>query len=146
MKREKWIILLVLCIFIIGISVGSATASHTFKASGCKYKMSTKTYNKMKHNAKKEADKMSKTLGHKTSAYDSKFVKATKYKKVYIASNGKLNKKYVKKTIKMAKKGWKYVKTVGKGKTGYQLYKKKVTMKCKVEYYDGHYSAYAIVF
>lgn len=144
--KKKILLLIILSIFIVGMVMGAASASHTFKDKGYKYKMSDSKYNKMKKNAKKEAKKRSKMLGHKTSAYDSKHVKVTKTSKVYIAKNGKLNKKYIKQTFKKAKKGWKYIKTVDKGKTGYQIYKKTAHMNCKVEYYNGKYYSYGVVY
>lgn len=146
MKYKKMIIILVLLIFTIGMTIGAASASHTFKDKGYKYKMSDSKYNKMKKNAKKHAKKMSKILGHPTSAYDSKHVKVSKTSKVWITKNGKLNKKYPKQTLNKAKKGWKYIKTVGKGKTAYQIYKKYAHMNCKVEYYKGHYYSYGVAY
>ena len=126
--------------------MGTASASHTFKDKGYKYKMSDSKYNKMKKNAKKQAKKMSKILGHPTSAYDHKIVKVSKKSKVYIAKNGKLNKKYPKQTIKKIKTGWKYIKTVSNSKTGYQIYKKTAHMNCKVIYYKGKYMSYGVAY
>ena len=146
MKYKRMIIILILLIFAVGMMMGAASASHTFKDKGYKYKISDSEYNKMKKNAKKQAKKMSKILGHPTSAYDHKMVKVSKKSKVYIAKNGKLNKKYPKQTINKIKKGWKYIKTVGNRKTGYQIYKKTAHMNCKVEYYKGRYMSYGVVF
>lgn len=146
MNKKKILLAIIVSIFLVGMIIGTASASHTFKDKGYKYKISDSEYNKMKKNAKKQAKKMSKILGHPTSAYDHKMVKVSKKSKVYIAKNGKLNKKYPKQTINKIKKGWKYIKTVGNRKTGYQIYKKTAHMNCKVEYYKGRYMSYGVVF
>ena len=64
--KKKILLLIILSIFIVGMVMGAASASHTFKDKGYKYKMSDSKYNKMKKNAKKEAKKRSKMLGHIT--------------------------------------------------------------------------------
>ena len=139
-------IILVLLIFTVGMVMGAASASHTFKDKGYKHKISDKEYKKMKKNAKTHAKKMSKLLGHPTSAYDSKHVKVSKKSKVYIAKNGKLNKNYPKQTLKKIRTGWKYIKTVSKRQTGYQIYKKTAHMNCKVIYYNGKYMSYGVAY
>ena len=147
MNKKKILLTIILSIFIVGMVMGVASASYTFKDKGYKYKISDSKYNKMKKYAKKEAEKRSKLLGHPTSAYDSKHVKVSKTSKVYIAKNGKINKKYPKQTMQKPKKGWKYVKTVGQGsRTGYQLYKKTAHMNCKVEYYKGKFMSYGVAY
>ena len=106
--------------------------------------MSDSKYNKMKKNAKKGAQRMTKELGHPCSSYDNKIVKVTKTTKVYVYKNGKLNKKYPKQTMKLRKNGWKYTTTEVHGKNEYQIYKKTGHMNCKVEYYKGNYEIYCM--
>ena len=45
-----------------------------------------------------------------------------------------------------AKNGWKYIKTVDQGRTGYQLYKKTAHMNCKVIYFNGRYMSYGVAY
>ena len=128
------------------MTLAPATASHTFKDQGYKYKMSTKDYNKYKKAAKKQAKQMSKQLGHAAVGYSGKMVKVSKTSKVYFVKNKVMNKNYSKQTMNKQKNGWKYIKTVRKGNTVYQVYKKSAKMNCKIEYYNGHYDSYGVVF
>ena len=146
MNKKKILLAIIVSIFLVGMIIGTASASHTFKDKGYKYKISNSKYNKMKQDAKKEAEKRSKLLGHQSSAYASKHVKVSKTSKLYIAKNGKINKKYPKQTMNKAKNGWKYIKTVNQGRTGYQLYKKTAHMNCKVIYFNGRYMSYGVAY
>ena len=52
MNKRKILVILILLIFTVGMVMGSASASHTFKKGKYKVKVSDKTYNKIKKGKK----------------------------------------------------------------------------------------------
>lgn len=86
MKKRKILILVVLTIFVIGMTMSSVSASHTFKLGKYKGKLSDKKYKQLK-NANKKGKykrfvvKTGKYKTHKIPKYKKK--KVTKYKWKY---------------------------------------------------------------
>ncbi|MEE1133900.1 MAG: hypothetical protein UHW60_03955 [Methanobrevibacter sp.] len=134
MNKKKFLIILILLIFTVGMVMGSASASHTFKDKGYKYKMSTKEVKKLKKYAKKNG----RCYTH---------VKVSKTKNKYSYEKLKVGKKYTYdgkfKVLKLVK----VIKGKGVGDGGY-LYKIKQygKMNCAVQYYKGKYSYHATAY
>lgn len=55
MNKKKILLAIIVSIFLVGMIMGAASASHTFKDKGYKYKISNSKYNKMKQDAKKRS-------------------------------------------------------------------------------------------
>ena len=64
MKYKRMIIMIILLIFTVGMIMGTASASHTFKADGYKYKMSDKKFKVMKKHAKKHGSSLKKVKAY----------------------------------------------------------------------------------
>ncbi len=114
---------------------GSASASHTFKDKGYKYKMSTKEVNKLKKSAKKN-----------TRAY--KHVKVSK-----LVKKDSLEKVTKKQFLKAQKTGatpygknYQFVSCKKCGSHYKVTLKRTAKMNCGVEYYKGKYSYYATAY
>ena len=129
------VIILILLIFAVGMIMGTASASHTFKADGYKYKMSDKKFKAMKKHAKKYGSSVKKVKGSKVMYWTS--IEKLKIGKTYNWGDGVKVK--VLKFIK-AFKGNKY------GGGGYKYKAKQmVRMDCWVDYLNGKYYYSAIV-
>ena len=133
--KLRFMIILVLLIFTVGMVMGAASASHTFKDSGYKYKMSDKKYKAMKKHAKKYGKSLKKVKVSKTKYWTS--IEKWKVGKTYKLYGGpKL------KVVKLVKayKGTKY------GGGGYKYKCKELArMECWVEYVGGKCIDYGIV-
>lgn len=55
MNKKTMLIIIILAIFCVGMTLGSVSASHTYKRGGYTFKVSDKTYSKIKE-AKKNKD------------------------------------------------------------------------------------------
>lgn len=82
MKHKKIIILLVLLIFVVGMTVGAASASHTYHKKGYKFKVSNKQYKKIKYIKKHKYASPQKMQKHKVW-FKTKTNKYYKNKRVY---------------------------------------------------------------
>ena len=135
MNNKKIIILLILSIFVIGMVLAPASASHTFKDKGYTYKMSTEKVNKLKKAAKKNT----RSYTHVTV---SKYVKTTSLEKV-------TKKKFLnaqKKGVTPYGKNYKFVSCKKSGSKYIVTLKKTAKMNCGVEYYNGTYHYYATAY
>lgn len=128
MDKKKILVLIILSVFVVGMVMGSATASHTFKSKGYKYTMSTKDVKKSKKYAKKYGS-------------DSNHKKVSKTKNKYSYESLKVGKTYNAfgekfKVLKLVKKH----SSSGVGDGGY-TYKVKyyAKMNCKISYANGKY-------
>ena len=99
MNKKKLFILAVLAVFVVGMTMGTAAASHTIKCGKYKATISDKKYNTLKKVYKGETSTSFKSYHLKTKSY--KKVKVPIYKKK-----------------KVTKTKWKY-KTVLESKTVY---------------------------
>ena len=144
-------IILVLLIFTVGMVMGAASASHTFKIGKYKAKVSDKKYKKMKSNAKKEKTvsvtlKTGKYKTYKEPKYKTVKKKVWKYKKVlrseYWSWDSGSEWQDYNTWKKYTKKGWTWYGTSDKSKSyddgsyysaHYYKLKKKVTKKVKVK-------------
>ncbi|WP_296873050.1 hypothetical protein [uncultured Methanobrevibacter sp.] len=135
MKYKRMVIILILLIFSVGMIMGTASASHTFKADGYKYKMSDKKFKAMKKHAKKHGSSLKTVKASKVRFSTS--IEKLKVGKTYTLPGGEKVK--VLKFIK-AYKGTKY------GGGGYK-YKVKyfARMDCWVDYVNGKYIYSAIL-
>jgi hypothetical protein len=116
--------------------MGAASASHTFKDSGYKYKMSDKKFKAMKKHAKKHGRSIKNVWASKTKYWTS--IEKLKIGKTYNWGDG--IKVKVLKLIKSIR-GTKY----GGGGYKYKC-KEKVRMECWVGYFKGKYYYSATVF
>lgn len=136
MNKKKLLILIVLSVFVVGMVMGAASAGHTFKDKGYKYKMGTKKFKSMKKYAKKTGHDSVHVKVSKTKYWTS--IEKLKIGKTYKMTTGdkikvlKLVKKY---------KGSKY----GGGGYKYKV-KKYAHMNCEVDYYKGKFSYYAVAY
>ena len=80
------IIMIILLIFTVGMIMGTASASHTFKADGYKYKMSDKKFKVMKKHAKKHGSSLKKVKASKTTYWTS--IEKWKVGKTYKLTGG----------------------------------------------------------
>ena len=86
MKYKRMIIMIILLIFTVGMIMGTASASHTFKADGYKYKMSDKKFKVMKKHAKKHGSSLKKVKASKTTYWTS--IEKWKVGKTYKLTGG----------------------------------------------------------
>jgi len=87
MNKKKILILIILTIFIVGMVIGAASASHTFKKGKYKAKVSDKTYKQIKNGKKIFVKK----VGTKTkkSTYTKKIKTYDLWKEPKKIKNGK---------------------------------------------------------
>ena len=81
MNNKKILILIILSFFVIGVCMGVADASHTFKKSGYKMKVTNKQYYKIKH--KKDYGVSKKVGTKKKTVYKYKTVKTETFRSYY---------------------------------------------------------------
>ena len=83
MDKKKMLVLIILCIFCIGMVMGSASASHTYKKGKYKFKVSDNQYKKIQNVKKHKYDKDYDGVNFqvKTGKTVKKTVKKTNYKK-----------------------------------------------------------------
>ena len=67
MKNKKLIITLILVIFIVGMTAGCVSASHTYHKKGYKFTVSNKQYKKIKYVKKHKYASPNKMIGHKVN-------------------------------------------------------------------------------
>ncbi|WP_406533969.1 hypothetical protein [Methanobrevibacter sp.] len=175
MNKKKILILIILSIFIVGMVMGTASASHTFKAGKYKGTISDKQYKSLQ-TAKKKGK--AKYITVKTKQYKTK--KVAKYKTVktkkwlykdiedgYYTDDGAFHsvksaayKKYQKegwtefssysKTVDGKEKSFtkfgKKITTTKKVKNGYKKVKKPIYMTVATETYKGKFSGDSVWF
>ena len=133
MMNKKTILLIILVIFIAGMIMSPATATHTFKDKGYKYTMKDKLLKKMKKIAKKNKRAYTTVTATKLTTYDT--MEKLKIGKTYKDKYGKKEKvlKVLKTYTGNIYGGWGFK---------YQM-KKYSPMECCVSYSHGkyHYSA-----
>ena len=148
MNKKKILILIILSIFITGMIIGAASASHTFKVGKYKATVSDKKYNKMKTDAKKGKYvctylKTGKYKTYKEPKYKTVKKKVWKHKTVcyskLVFSDDWSDSNSYDYDISKYWKSWKWcgskTKTSKDGHTikYYEKFKKKVTKKVKVK-------------
>ena len=154
MNKKKILLLLILSIFIVGMVLSPASASHTFKIGKYKATVSDKKYKKMKSDAKKGKKvlvtlKTGKYKTYKKPKYKTVKKKKWKYKKVlrseFWSWDGGSEWQDYDTWEKYTKKGWTWYGTEDKDKeyddgsyysAHYYKLKKKVITKVKVK--DGY--------
>ena len=109
MDKKKILVLTILCIFIVGMVVGTASASHTFKKDKYKITVSDKQYKKLKRT---DGYGVSKKVG--TITKTKWMTKKVKVYESWIDSNGYLYKSKSWNPYKKVGYKAKYVKSVTK--------------------------------
>ena len=88
MNKKKILIIAILAIFCVGMIMGTASAAHTYKKNGYKFKVPGKTYKKIKYVKKHKYDSPDKMSKHKvfTKVKTNKYTKINGVKKRVYAS------------------------------------------------------------
>ncbi len=82
MNKKRLIIVLILVIFVVGMTMGCASAAHTYNKKGYKFKVSDSKYKKIKYIKKHKYDSPKKMSKHKVW-FKVKTNKFYKNKRVY---------------------------------------------------------------
>ncbi len=117
MNKKTMLIIIILAIFCVGMTLGSVSASHTYKRGGYTFKVSDKTYSKIKE-AKKNKDGL---VPFKVKTNKHQTIKVPKYKTKKVS---KYKWKYKKLKVSQEKYwDWEYKYYTDQTSNGWKCYK-----------------------